>query len=267
MRTALAFCAVLALVACNGGGDDTINHLADAPGHGSGSGGDGGHGSGSGSDGPPAGDTSCGAAIPTSAPAVVTLSGTISDDDPTYGTNAAGLQGAQVDAFRNGNGASTGTNTTGAGGVYMIDIETGLPTDYLTMSEAGYTPARYYPKAPAASTKTFGKVPLLTTASTAALPGSLGATQSAGKGMIVVTVADCASTRLAGATVSVTPAGGSTVKYLGGGAATNSGGVAVIFNVDPGTATVSAAAAGLDMRSVTVEASPSYTTTVIVSEH
>lgn len=96
-------------------------------------------------------------------------------------------------------------------------------------------------------------------------------TQDPAKGWIGVMVVDAANMPVAGAMVSSSPAG-SPVKYNSGSPSlpsedatmTDAGGIAYIFNVGPGTVTVSATKAGATFHPHPLDARAGQITTTLV---
>lgn len=107
----------------------------------------------------------------------------------------------------------------------------------------------------------YGLLPLLT-----------GVTQAMGNGVLIVAVVDCDQAAVEGAVVSITPSAG-TIKYAGSNGipgqtdypATQSSGIAYIFNVPPGTYTIGASVGGMDLRDNAVDAFADSNTTLVVA--
>jgi hypothetical protein len=196
-----------------------------------------------------------GAALPTTAPAIINVSGQIKQN----ALNPNALGGAEVLA-------STGTDTLAADtsstpGAYALVISTGgTPVNgFIRVTKSGFIPTYAYPSRPLAADLTNNNVLALTSSELGILGTLVGESQTAGKGFIGVVVKDCAGTPLANATVSTSPAGGA-VKYNSAGApsavatTTSADGVAYVFNVTPGNVTVMATAGGHTLRQHVVNA-------------
>ena len=242
------FAVVLTLVvAC-----DTAATTVDAP-----------HADGASHDGGTA--TSCANPLPTTAADTLTISGVLDDDTGT------GLAGATLAAFHLG-GASLGTAVTETTGIYQVAATTGgAPIDYLQIASTGYRGARYFPRAPIAKSTSLAKLPLYTTANAAMLATTAGVTQDPARGLALVTVADCFGSPTANATVTVVPAGTAVVKYVHGdgsttGTATDSTGVAMVFNLPAGTSTLGAIVGATSYHEHAITADPTYITLVTIAE-
>ncbi len=152
--------------------------------------------------------------------------------------------------------ASTGTDTLAADtsdtpGFYDLTIPTGgTPVNgFLKLQKSGYLTSYAYPSRPLAA-NAINNVLMITSSEFTLLSGATGVTQNAGNGFIGMVVADCNGNPLSGATVSVSPAGSSAARYNAGSTpsssatSTSGDGVAYVFNVTAGNATVQASAGG-----------------------
>ena len=232
--------AVLALAAgCPA--DDTVNHLPDAPKHGDGGNDDGGNDP----DGQPGGPTSCLEPLHTTAAAMVTLTGSVTDGTLFSSASGNALADVAVSVVRN-SGASLGSTTTDVSGTYQAVATTGdVAIDgYVKFTKSGFTELRYFPRAPLFKSGAVRQLPLLVTGDIAQLAATYGVTQDPAKGAAFVRLVDCLTSPQAGFTVTVTGSG-STVKYLdqGGndaGSSTDTAGYALVFNLPAGNVTIGA---------------------------
>jgi hypothetical protein len=193
--------------------------------------------------------------LPTTAPATITVTGTVTQGviSPAAGGDAA------VTAYRTGNATPLATTTTAANGTFTLTISTGgTPVDgYLQITKTGYITTFAYPPAPLAANATESAI-IVTTTEFGGLSQAAGVTQDPTKGFIALVVENCDGAAIAGATVSSTPAG--TYKYNADGlpsstaTVTAADGIAYIFNVTAGDAVVSANGGGHTLRSHTVAA-------------
>jgi hypothetical protein len=90
-------------------------------------------------------------------------------------------------------------------------------------------------------------------------------TQGSG-GAVGVVVVDCDGNLVSGATVDIP---GGDVHYLGSGnscesTGTGSAGIAFVFNVPAGSATLSASVGSMQLRSHTIDIKAGYTTTAVI---
>jgi hypothetical protein len=193
--------------------------------------------------------------LPTTAPNPINVIGQIKG--PALSPNA--LSGVEILA-------STGTDTLAADtsntpGFYALTIPTGgTPVNgFLKLTKSGYLPTSAYPSRPLAA-DTVTNVLMITSSDFGLLSGAVQVTQTAGNGFIGVVVKDCNGNPLAGATVSVSPVGSSSVRYNSGSTpsssatSTSADGVAYVFNVTAGNATVQASAGGHTLRQHIVNA-------------
>lgn len=195
-----------------------------------------------------------GAALPTTAPASITIGGQVLGNAlaPTA------LAGAEVLGLRTDiDTLDRDTSTTP--GFYSLTFATGgTPVNgFLRVTKSGHLPTYAYPARPIAANDTTN-VLAVTSVEFGILGTAVGESQQAGNGFIGVVVRDCTGTPLANATVQTNPAG--TVKYNAAGApsstatVTAADGVAYVFNVAAGTVTVMATANGHTLRQHAVNA-------------
>jgi hypothetical protein len=211
--------------------------------------------------------TSCGNPVETTADSTVNLGGSV--DDSALGSNGNAVVGGTVTAFSAGD-ASLGSAPTENGGVYALDATTGgKPVEYLTLQASGYTTMRLYPHAPITASTTVAKIGMFTSTDVSDLATTAGVTPASGKAIAVITVTDCNSTSVPGATI--TAPGSAVVKYFhadgsANGTSTDSTGTAVVFNLAPGTVMLAAQASGLMFYSRAVKVDSSYLTVDDIAE-
>ncbi|MFT3695593.1 MAG: carboxypeptidase-like regulatory domain-containing protein [Kofleriaceae bacterium] len=236
--------ALLFLVACGGGGSSPNN---------------GGGGDDDGSNG-----TTPDAAKP--AAQMLKFSGVTQENTQSGATPLAGVTMA---LYANGSDSSPlGMATSDASGNYSFSVDDhGAAIDgYMKASKSGYVDNFIYPAAAFSTDQTAANANLVTTDNFNYL-GLLGSQQS-GKGLVVVEILDSSDQSVAGATLSSMPAAGS-VKYMDNGiptgtSGTDTDGAAFLFNVPPGSVTISAAKSGMTFKSHALTAhADAFTTTVI----
>jgi hypothetical protein len=194
--------------------------------------------------------------VPSTAPATIEVSGV---------ANTVGLGGQQpianatVRAF-DAAGTEAGSATSAGDGSYAIALTTGgTPIDgYLQGSAQGQLDTFLYPPNPMFTDTDDASLLFLSSGTFNLLQGFAGVDQDASRGFVAALVIDCAGTPVAGATVTTDPPG--TVIYADSGnlpdvdaTATSAGGVAFIFNVPVGRATIGATAEGAPFRAHPIE--------------
>jgi hypothetical protein len=187
--------------------------------------------------------------LPTTAPAKITISGTLFA--PFAGMPVAATI---AEVFLVGTATSVFSATTDANGVFSHDQGIGSkPFDmYLRVAPNGFVPTYVYPAVPAVANidnpiQVFTSMNLQTIASLAGLP-PIDPT----KVTFLITVADCQNKPVSGATITTNPPG--MVRYfvnttpsptaIATDAAT---GAAIVTNVDVSNTTVSATVAGMTL--------------------
>lgn len=170
-------------------------------------------------------------------------------------------------------------DTSDAQGDWSITADVGNePLDaYMRGNLDGYLDTYLFPPTPLYEDLTGASVIMLTP-QTLQLLGLLGLSQDNDKGVVLVVVLDCDGNPVEGASVTTTPAAGITA-YIEDGApstsatATDSSGVAMLFNVPAGDVEVDATVMGMSLREHTVrvltvegdvESDPAITSTAIV---
>ncbi len=198
-----------------------------------------------------------GAALPTTAPATITVSG----QTKANALAPTALPGAVVLASRTGSD-TLAADTSDTPGFYTLSIATGgTPVDgFISVTKSGYLPTYAYPSRPLAANLANNNVLAINSMEFGFLGTAVGESHTAGNGFIGVVVKDCNGTPLAGATVQTSPAGADPVHYNFGGApsstatTTSADGVAYVFNVTAGNVTVMATAGGHTLRQHVVNA-------------
>jgi hypothetical protein len=174
----------------------------------------------------PTGYECLGQAYPTTAPASITVSGTVAD------FLSGPLVGASVYAFKTGTAAAIDSATTDAAGAFSMTVSTGgTPLNgYLKASKSGYIDTYAYPSAPLPASATIS-VPVVTSAEFNLLATQAKVTPVAGKGALGIRPVDCTGAAVTGATVTTNPA---SSPYADGQ------GDFFVFNVAPGSVDVGA---------------------------
>jgi hypothetical protein len=212
-----------------------------------------------------------GVPLPTTAPAMITISGTTEE---IKNLAAQPLSGTMVQAF-DGSGTSLATGTAASDGTYSLTLSTGgTPVDgYVVGHHANAGTTTYiddylYPPHAMVSDHAGGVILMLTPNTLGLISGVLQVTQDPSKGMLGLVVADCNGNTLAGATVTTEPA--ATAYYDSGSLpsttakATDTDGRAYILNLPPGPVTVHATLNTMILRSHTLTVRPGVVTTTAV---
>lgn len=215
------------------------------------------------------GDLSCaGRALPTTAPASITIAGTVVDQSVSGQTP---LENAALSAFpsQTSTAAISNANSLSGGAFSLVAGTGGTPIDgYLKASMTGEMDSYLYANAPLATSQSGLSVVMLTSDTYQLLQLGGGVTQDAAKGVVAVLVLDCESQPVAGATITTSPAG--TIRYDGTtgpsttATATGDDGIAYVFNVAAGDVTVNATAGSTALRSHhIVVRTGAFTTTLV----
>jgi hypothetical protein len=207
-----------------------------------------------GDNGPDARYACLGQALPTTAPALIAITGQTTDI-----VTQAAISAAPVFAFRTGGTDTLASDTTIASGFYSLPIFTGgTPVDgYLRITQSSYITTYAYPAQPLRA-DTVNNISMVTPTEFAALAAIAGITVQAGKGFVGVIVKDCTGAAISGATVS-SSAGGQVLYNVAGtpsssAGSTSSDGIAYLANVTAGDVTVQASAGGHTLRQHVVNA-------------
>ena len=203
-------------------------------------------------------------------PAMISISGMASARSLS---GSMPVPGVAIVALKASDDSMVAMATTDAGGLYTITIPTnGMPVDgYLKASITGYLTTYLYPPYPLTADFGSGSLNMLTTNTRDLLSTIAQGNQQGGMGLIALEVVDKTNATVGGAMVSSSPAG-NPVRYDGSNGLpsssatmTDADGVAYLFNVAPGTVTVSATGAKT-FRSHAVKAYADNFTTTLVSE-
>jgi hypothetical protein len=196
--------------------------------------------------GPDADPFSCrGQPLPSTAPAVVSFAGTI------YTQNfAAPIAGVQLNAYKVGSSSPIISTTTDSTGHFSVSLSTGsAPIDaYLIAQLANYQDLYVVPPVPLYKDYVGLGLIMYQAAELSAYTDSTNTNlgYDSTQVMVAAVAVDCDGKTLDGATLSTSPAG--QVHYLYGtsfpvsATSTNASGIALIFNVPPGTITVNGTA-------------------------
>ncbi len=228
--------------------------------------------------GPPAdaggfdgGDFSCkGMAPPAGAVQELRIGGTVT----VAALMRSPVPGAKVELFDEA-GTLLDTSESNADGGYTVKHDIGCApfNGYVRGShpDAGYYDFYYYPPAPWRRGRTDLELALLNDATRNLATLFAMVTITPGMGAIALGVEDCTRTPITGATIAVMPSG--DVRYVAGNgipvapsmqSSTSPKGQALIFNVPPGSATVTVTVAGQTLtRTVAVRADAITTTTLV----
>jgi hypothetical protein len=154
----------------------------------------------------PADEYLCGNPLPTTAPPSLRIEGKV---QPISGSTSAGVV---VEAWRRGGTSPLATSTAQAGTFTLMLNTSSKPVDgYLHTAHTGYMDTYAFPPAPFVETRTDILLGLIEPS----FFGSLGP-QQPNTGIVVIGMGDCdMESPVTGATISVHPAGNSTVHYLG----------------------------------------------------
>jgi hypothetical protein len=181
--------------------------------------------------------------LPTTAPAMITISGTVID----RGISSPPLAGATLKVMTR-TGTMLGMGTSDANGLFSIMITTGgLPVDgYVQATAMGHIETDAYPAVPWSADWDLSALNMVTPGILTVLAAEASITVDMTKAQIFVGVQDCSGNGVDMATVSSNPMG--QVVYLVGqspdstATSTDPQGFAVIANVTPGPVTANAMA-------------------------
>jgi hypothetical protein len=195
--------------------------------------------------------TCAGQAFPTTAPATITVSGTVSD------FISGPLTGVTVAAFKTGTAVAIDSTTTDVQGKFSMTVTTGgTPLDgYVKASKSGYIDTYAFPSAPLPASAAI-TVPVVTPTEFNLLAKQAGVTPTAGKGSLGLRPVDCAGAAVATATVTTSP---SSSPYSDGA------GDFFVFNVAPGNVDVGASFQSHTFHTHTVTAVADAVTITIIA--
>lgn len=207
-----------------------------------------------------------------SVPATITVSG-VASERSLSGTTA--VKDLLVAAYsKTDTSTPVVTTMTDTSGKYTLVIPTlGKPVDgFIKATKTGYLDTYLY--APAPMTADFANAALneLTPNEYDLLSGTLcGVTEAAGMGTVAVEVVDTAQATVAGAATTTTPAASKSCYDQGGfpnksASVTDTDGVAIMFNVAPGSVMVSATKTGATFQTHTINVVAGAFTTTLITE-
>ena len=205
----------------------------------------------------------------TSAPSTITISG---QTVTVSGSSTTPLGGVSVAAFVGSSSTAAATTTSNGSGDYSLNVSTGgAPVAaYLRGRTSGDLDMYLYPAIPVYKDSPNVPLVMVTQADLDFLAVSASVSQSSSKGFVTVVVVDCLGNEVSGATVSVSPSSGTTIRYLSGGqpstsaSSTDSTGSALIFNAPTGSVTIGANAGGMTLRAHAINVrSDTITATVV----
>jgi hypothetical protein len=213
------------------------------------------------------GSSSGGADAPT-APSMITISGTVSERT-TNGSMP--LPGAMVGAYKNSDEAtSVATATSDAMGKYTLTVTSnGVALDgFVKATMSGYVDVYLYPPAPLTADFAGASVNILST-NTFNLLKAIGQ-EHAGNGVIALEVMDSTMMVVAGAGVTSSPPAAKT-GYTGSNGlpdtaatVTAADGIAYLWDVPPGAATLTATKSGTTFKPTTLKIHADVLTTTII---
>jgi len=215
----------------------------------------------------PAGPFGClGKPVPTLAPDPVVISGVADTVNGSFSVVTA--SGVKVVA-EGSDGTALGSAVTDGSGTYSISLPTGghALDVHLAATKSGDRNSTLYPATTLYESTSAGDIVIISQSDFNLLVSVAGAQQSSNNGAVGVIVLDCEGNTLSGATVDIP---GGDVIYVAGGSpsssatATDSEGVALVFNVPPGDATLSASVGGMTLRSHVVQSTAGVTTTAAI---
>jgi hypothetical protein len=226
-----------------------------------------------GPDAPPGAFDCIGDPFPTTAPGTITASGITESIDQ----NGTGALGSATVTANDASDAKLDTSTSDAtSGAYALTITTpGTPVDgYLVGTHANYVSTYVYPPSPLASDQANVPVLMMSNTTYSFIPLLAGIDgQTASEGIVGVLVVDCFGNPVAGATVTSPVVTADNVRYVQGtgisstpGGATDSSGIAILFNVPAGTTPVTLDASTADhafLEHAIIVRAGSLTTTVV----
>jgi len=206
---------------------------------------------------------------PPNVPAMITISGTATEQASGGGTP---LPGATIGIFKTSDETTAlATTTSDAQGNYSLVLTTnGLVVDgFIKTSKSGYADNYAYPVKPWEA-NTSADPQLLKKGTFDALRFFVGSDM--GKGLVVINVVDASDMPVAGATVSSTPASGKYAYSDASGnpstsvTATAADGLAFMLSVPPGQITISADKSGATFKSHALNAHADAFTTTSITE-
>ena len=202
-------------------------------------------------------------------PTQLAISGAATEQGQSGSTPLAGVT---IALYKTGSDASAlATATTDAQGKYTLMMMTdGKPIDgYVKASKSGYVDTFAYPAAPVTHDMTMFDANMLTTGTFNLLVSFGGG--SAGKGVVTMVVQDASAKPVQGATVASVPASGAykysdASGYPTSTTATNTDGLAFMFDAPPGNVTVKATKQGSTFKAHAIMVRADKFTTTIITQ-
>jgi len=205
------------------------------------------------------------------APAMITVSGTATKREGTSSNPAAGVV---VNGYKNSDpNTSLVMATTDAAGMYSLVIPTGgVALDgYLKATLTGFLDTYLYPPKPLDADFASASLNMVNQSTLDLLSGTLcGMAQDGAKGLVAVLVVDANFMPVAGATISSTPTAAKYCYNMGGfpnknATMTDTDGIAYMINLAPGDVTVNASKSGSTFLSHKVNARAGTLTTTPIA--
>lgn len=188
--------------------------------------------------------TCVGESRPTTAPETVHFKGKVFD-----GQNTSGIILSPID-LQNPPGMTIRSTSTDLAGEFSFDLTTqGVPVVGFNLhaTAATYVDSYYFPPRPIAADVDVGIV-LVSSVEKSSIFSAAGLTETTGDGHVLLRISDCLDVPVAGATLTSSPA--NTVRYFTSltpsptSTETDGAGVAMVANLPPGKATLTATAQG-----------------------
>jgi hypothetical protein len=191
-------------------------------------------------------DLSCvGRPGPTTAPAVIAIGGTVTEQSLS---GTAQLSGVSLSLYRLGDTVAVGQAMSGANGDFLLaPVATGGQpfAPELVASKSGYVTTRHYWQRPLSDDATLVPMPMFSPATFSFIRTLYSAPQAPSNGTLLLVVADCASRPLKGATISATTNNVATGTVVD--ASATQPGLTWVFDVPTGTVTVGGSYQGIGL--------------------
>ncbi len=188
--------------------------------------------------------------------------------DTVSGTSIVTASGVTVVA-EDDNGTALGSAVTDGSGTYSISVSTGGKSEDIHMqgTHSGDRDTTLFPATAFYESSSNADIVIISQDDFNLIAEFSGVTQDASNGAVGVVVLDCDGNTLSGAVVSIP--GGDVVYVMNdqpdtSATSTDTTGVALVFNVPPGSATLSATVGGMTLRSHTIQAAAGVTTTATI---
>lgn len=186
-------------------------------------------------------------------------------------TELTGLAGATIEAFAADDGLLATTSSATDGGFELTVATGGDALDvYLKGTSPGHLPGYFYLSRPLVADDLGARVFVFEQWVVDFLHSNVLVTQDPSKALVVVAVQTSVGTLVAGATVTVSPAGSARVFYNAGptpsptATITDASGIAYIVNAEAGTVTVDAAMGAIEFHEHAITARTGAVTVTVV---